>query len=249
MSKLGDAIRRSQRVEAAPMGFAAARPAPKATMLVGYIGTDAGSLEKAREAGAEVVLGRSASEISPSTAERLHSGAGATPLGLWGAIGSNGTADLHKNGVDFLVIDPETTPAATLLNEDLGYVLVLPEEPDELFLRSIEPLSFDALYLSSVPSPFTVAKQITLNRIATLARKPLACSVSPSSGTDDLQCLRAAGVALLLVEGDVAGVTQLKESVLSLPARRQRRDDRPVVSLPRGQVPAENDDDDDDGDP
>jgi hypothetical protein len=51
---------------------------------------------------------------------------------------------------------------------------------------------------------------------------------------------------LLLIEGAPEGITALKERVLSLPARRRNRDERPVVSLPRGQAPAAEDDDDDD---
>jgi len=246
MSKLADAIRRSQRVEAAPMGFGAARPTQKATMLIGYLSNGSTNVDKACEAGADFVLAKStAKEVTAAEAEALSAGATGAPAGIWGSVGA-ATADLQKSGLDFLVIDPEKTPAAALLNEELGYVLVLPDEPGELFLRSLEPLSLDAVYLNTIPSPFTVAKQIDLTRIASLARKPIVCSVKADIGKDDLQCLRAAGVALLLVEGDPLGVKRLKETVLSLPARRQRRDERPVVSLPRGQVPTENDDDDGD---
>jgi hypothetical protein len=245
MSRLADAIRRSQRVEAAPMGFGAARPAPKATMLVGYLSAGATNVDKALEAGADVVLVKSnAGSISAGDLEALKSGAAATPAGVWGSDGRSD--ELQKGGVDFLVVEPEKTPAAALLNEELGYVLVLPDDPDELLLRSLEPLSFDAVYLNSIPSPFTVAKQIALTRIASLTRKPIACSVKADQSKDDLQCLRAAGVALVLVEGDAAGVKQLKETMQALPPRRQRRDERPVVSLPRGQVPSDEDDDGDD---
>lgn len=245
MSKLADAIRRSQRIEAAPMGFGAARSTQKATMLVGYLSDGPANIDKAREAGADFILAKSnAKEVTAAEAQAWGAGAAGVPLGIWGAVSA--TAELHKKGLDFLVIEPEKTPAAALLNEELGYVLTLPAEPEEVFLRSLEPMGLDALYLSAVPSPFTVANQIDLTRIAALARKPLACSLRADIDKTDLQCLRVAGVVVLLVEGDPAGVKQLKETVLSLPPRRQRRDERAVVSLPRGQVPAENDDDGDD---
>ena len=246
MSKLADAIRRVQRTEAAPMGFGAARPAPKATMLVGHLSSATTDAGKAKEAGADIIISKSSSAaVSAGEAEALKTSAADTPAGIWGKVGGD-SAELQKGGIDFLVIDPETTPAAALLNEELGYVLVLPDEPEELFLRSIEPLSLDAIYLSNVPAPFTVTKQLVLVRISTLARKPLVCAVKADVSKEDLQCLRASGVALVLVEGDPAGIARVKETVLSLPARRQRRDDRPVVSLPRGQVPSENDDDGED---
>ena len=53
MSKLADAIKRSQRTESTPMGFGAARPAAKPSMLVGFLGA-AGDVVKARDAGADV---------------------------------------------------------------------------------------------------------------------------------------------------------------------------------------------------
>lgn len=230
MSKLADAIRRSQRIESAPMGFGAARATPKATMLVGAIASDAAAATKAREAGAEVVIVKDAAAVSGVTD---------VPAGVWGSSG---------DGADFLVIDPEKTPASELLNEDRGYVLILPDAPEELFLRSLDSLQLDAVYLEKVPSPLTVTRQIELGRISGLARKPLVCSVKADAGKEDLQCLRAAGVVLLLIDGAPEGIKQLKETVLSLPAKRQRREDRPGVSLPRSAAPAEHDHDEDDDD-
>jgi hypothetical protein len=245
MSKLADAIRRSQRVEAAPMGFGAARPAQKATMLVGYLSSSAADLEKAREAGADFLLVGAGGELSAGEIKALKTSAAGTPAGVWGSTSAS-SDEMQKGGVDFLVVEPDRTPASALLNEELGYILVLPDEPEELFLRSLEPLSFDAVYLNSIPSPFTVAKQIALTRIASLARKPIVCTVKADQSKEDLQCLRAAGVVLLVVEGDAASITQLRETVLSLPSRRPRREERPVVSLPRGKVAMDDDDDGDD---
>jgi hypothetical protein len=58
-------------------------------------------------------------------------------------------------------------------------------------------------------------------------------------------CLRAAGVVAVLTS--TSGVSALKESVAALPPRKARREERAVVSLPRGQA-ASNDHDDDDDD-
>jgi hypothetical protein len=245
MSKLTDAIRRSQRIESAPMGFGAARPAPKATMLVGYVSDDAAAADRGREAGAEVVLLRSvARAVVAGDVEKLD--AKSAPVGVWADFTNGAMAELQKAGVDFLVVNPDTTPAATLLNEDLGYVLVLPRDPDELLLRSLEPLSLDALLLADLPSPLTVTRQIELTRVSAFTHKPLICQVKPDVSTEELQCLRAAGCVLLLIEGATEGIGKLKEKVLSLPAKRRPRDDRPLVALPRGQAMPEGDDDDDD---
>src|SRR5262245_41592354 len=75
MAKLADAIRRSQRIESAPMGFGAARVAPKATMLVGAIVSNAAGVAKAREAGADLVVAKDD--------QSLVSGVTDIPAGAW----------------------------------------------------------------------------------------------------------------------------------------------------------------------
>lgn len=247
MSKLSDAIRRSQRIESVPMGFGAARPAQKATMLVGLVGGDSTVAAAAKEAGADIVLiDAGDADIASSDAERLHSSAAGVPLGVLGKLPATGVSELFAKGLDFAAFDPEKTPATALLDEDLGYVLKLPKEPDEIYLRSLEPLQIDALYLSELPATLTVARQIELGRISMFARKPIISQVSADTTNEELQCLRAAGVVVLLVDKP-ADVAKLKETVLALPAKRLRKDEsRPVVSLPRAAVAAVPDDDDDD---
>jgi hypothetical protein len=244
MSKLADAIRRSQRVDSAPMGFGAARPAAKASMLVGYFGP-AADIANGRDAGADFLLiDARGSNFSPDAAKAARDAAGDLPLGAWASVPDSAAATaLSKAGVDFLVVD-DSAPAAALLNEDLGYVLGLPQQPAETFLRSLEPLSLEALLLGDVPSPLTVAGQVELSRAGAIARRPLLCDVEASASADDLLCLRAAGVAGVMV--GAAGLAALKESVAALPPRRARREERAVVSLPRSQAAAEPDDDDDD---
>jgi hypothetical protein len=242
MSKLADAIRRSQRVESAPMGFGAAKPEPRPTMLVGYFGPE-GDVTKAREAGADFVLvdARNGS----IDAAKLREGAGDLPLGAWTTVPDSAAAKaLRGGGIDFLIV-AEDSPAAAVLDDDLGYVLALPSQPEEIFLRSLEPLSLEALLLHKIPSPLTISGQLELSRAASLAHRPMLCETAATASADDLQCLRAAGVAGVMI--DAAGLTQLKETVKSLPQRKARRDEqRAVVSLPRGQAAAAEEDDDDD---
>lgn len=229
------------------MGFGAARQAPKPSLLVAFLGP-ASAADAAQEAGADLILlDARGQDLKAADAKKARSAVDDMTLGVWAeAPGAEKAKELVDNGIDFLLFDPESTPAAALLQENLGFVLVLPRAPEELFLRSLEPLTLDAVFLDHVPSPLTVARQIEMNRIATLARKPLLCQVAPGASKEDLECLRAAGVVGLIVEGGVEGVTRLRETVASLSPRRQRREDRPVVSLPRGQAPPEADDDDDD---
>jgi hypothetical protein len=249
MSKLSDAIRRVQRIDAAPMGFGAARATAKATLLVGVM-TPAAGVKAAWEKGADIVIvDARTGTLSAADVKKAAEGNSQAPLGAWQANPSRElAAELQKAGLDFLLLSADATPAETLLVEDLGFVLALPEEPEELFLRALEGLNLDGLLLNRVPSPLTVAGQLDLNKISMLGRRPLVCEVPASASKSDLECLRAAGCAMVLVSSADA-VTAVKETVVSLPApRRPRREERPVVSLPRQQAPAEHDEDDDDDD-
>lgn len=247
MTKLADAIRRSQRIEAAPMGFGAARPATKPTMVVGAIAKASESLKAYQDAGVDlVVVDARPGTISDADAKKLAGDAGSLVLGLLaGGIDASQAEALKDAGFDFLVFDADSTPAAALLNEDLGFVLTLPSQPDELFLRSLESLSLDAVYLESLPSPLTVARQLDLNRIGLLAHKPLVCLTQAGVSAEDLRCLRAAGAGVVLATGAEAA-KGLKEAVAALPPRKTRREERRMVSLPIGAGGGHDDEDDDD---
>jgi hypothetical protein len=229
------------------MGFGAARATAKATMLVGVI-TPATGVKAAWEKGADIVIvDARTGTLSAADVKKAAEGNSQAPLGAWQSNpGRELAAELQKAGLDFLLLTADATPAETLLVEDLGFVLALPEEPEELFLRALEGLNLDGLLLNRVPSPLTVAGQLDLNKISMLGRRPLVCEVPASASKSDLECLRAAGCAMVLVPS-VDTVTAVKETVMSLPPpRRPRREERPVVSLPRQQAPAEPDEDDDD---
>jgi hypothetical protein len=241
MSKLGDAIRRSQRVEAAPMGFGAARPVQRPSMLVGFLGP-AGDVAAAKTAEADFLIVESAGEAPDGAV--LRTAAGDLPLAVASKIDSlDGAKSLQAAGVDALLVWDDTA-AAALLSEDLGYVLVLPASPDELYLRGIDSLNLEAVVLEKLPSPFTLGAQMQVSRIAGLAHKPLICLAPNGLNQEELQCLRSAGAVAVLT--GAAQVAALKQAVAAMPPRKQRRDERPVVSLPRGQVPSDNHDDDDD---
>src|SRR5438094_10154501 len=119
MSKLSDAIRRVQRVDAAPMGFGAARATAKATLLVGVV-TPAPAAKRAFEKGADIVIidARSGA-LSEADAKKAAEGNSVAPLGLWQSnLSREPAVALQKAGLDFILLSADTTPAETLLVED-----------------------------------------------------------------------------------------------------------------------------------
>ena len=216
------------------MGFGAAKTESRPTMLVGFFGAEA-QIAAARDAGADFILVDA--RDGKLDAAKAREAAGDLPLGAWTIVQDSAAAkELRESGVDFLLVGEES-PAASLLDEDLGYVLALPPQPEELFLRSLEQLPLEALMLHNIPSPLTVAGELELSRTGSLARRSMLCETAASASVDDLRCLRAAGVAGVMTQVD--GLAQLKETVQSLPPRRTRREERAVVSLPTGQAAAE----------
>ena len=246
MSKLADAIRRSQRVESAPMGFGAARPAAKPSMLVGFLGA-AGDVAKARDAGADFILVDALASLGAADAK-----AAARP-GRRPAPRRSGRPSPTPPTAKALREAGSTSSSSTRRHAGrraAGRRPGLRARPAraagrELFLRSLEPLSLEALLLGDMPSPLTVGAQVELSRVGALARKPLLCDTAAGASADDLQCLRAAGVVGCHGQRRWRREAQ-GDRRRAAAAHAAAATSAPVVSLPRGQAAAEADDDDDD---
>jgi len=80
---------------------------------------------------------------------------------------------------------------------------------DDTYLRVLESVALDAILLPDWKGPLTLKKQLELRRIAALARKPLLLPVELSVESGDLECLRDAGVSVLLLDGDMDALPAL----------------------------------------
>jgi hypothetical protein len=212
-------------------------------MLVGFFGP-AADVEAAKTAGADFLVVESIA--STPDAKALRTSAGDLALGVATKVETSDAAQaLQEGGVDAALVWDET-PAAALQADDLGYVLVLAASADEAYLRALDGLNLEAVLLEKLPSPLTVGAQMGVARISALGRKPLLCLVPGGMAEDELLSLRSAGAVGLMT--GAANIAALKEAVAALPAKKQRRDDRPVVALPRAGQAADHGHDDDDDD-
>lgn len=237
MSKLADRIRKTMRTEPAPIGFRAVRPAKTPQMLVAVLldrADDAGIM-RAVENGAGVVVVKG---VKPQDAAAAVKAAGEAACGIWpNDISPDSGTVLKEASADFLVFDAEATPAAALLEDKLGYVLTLNDAADDTYLRVLESVALDAVLLADWKGPLTLKAQVDLRRIAGLARKPLMLPVSMPIASADLECLRDAGVSVLLVDGSekkaLDGLPSLVKLIEDLPGPRRRREPSLEVLLPR----------------
>ncbi len=137
-------------------------------------------------------------------------------------------------GYDFVEFDPDTAAATALLDEDVGYVVGLPEGLGDQELRTFEGLQLDAIDVGQIEGALTVRRQLDLRRIFGTTRKPLMATVDADVSTAELQAIRDTNV-VAVVAGTPDGIERLRKTIDSLPERRRRKDgdDRPTPLVPR----------------
>ncbi len=250
MSKLADLIRRAAKSEPTSIGFGAGARKPAPTMLlIACIGErwSKGAAD-AQAADALLLTGR------PREQDLSEAGAAAGERPC-GGIASEADADalsrLRSAGLDFAVVSTQAS-ASALLEEDLGLVLHLRDDLPDVQLRALENRPLDALYLEQdAQHPLTIRRQLDLQRISGLARKPLLVPVRPNAEQHDLLSLRESGATLLALDlserGAPEALPRLRAVIDALPPRRKPRAEEREVSL-LGSARAASDDDDEDDD-
>lgn len=225
MSKLADKIRKAARLDAQPLGFVTARAAKEATMLLGGIAADARAAAELANHGADfVILTKAAASDGKS--------AGAPIAGA--LIEGDAEAKAFKDGgFDFVVFDPDKTSSTAVLEEEIGYVMIVPKDASDTDLRSIEAFQLDAIHVGEIKGTLTVRRQIELRRLFGLTRKPLLATVPAEISVPMLQALRDTNVIAVAVEG-AANIERLRKTIDALPPRARRKDEeRPTPLVPR----------------
>jgi len=250
MSKLANKIRKTTRMEPAPLGFgaAAARARPP-TLLLMMHGPASGVRPPANvaDSGLDALLLSLNPEKEGAEAARWAKAAGDLPCGVHvPAAASETVAVLKQAGIDFLAFEAESASADALLDTEMGYVLTLsgPDASGDTLLRAMADFSLDALWLPDWRGPLTVQSQLELRRVYLLTRTPLLLPVRADIGAGDLECLRDTGVVGVAVDGHEHGawdrLPALRKAIDGLPPpRTRRREERADAVLPaRTLVPA-----------
>lgn len=238
MSKLAERIRRAMRVDSPPMGFGAATRASNPSLLLAAL-LPSLSAEAAKEAvarGADTCL-FAASDFKDREVKEVVKALGEAPGGLHlRRLDGETAAHLAELGMDYAAFEPETALATTLLESDLGHVLSLEDDLPDIYLRTLEALPLDAIFLRHWKGPLTVRQQMELQRISGLARKPLIVPVAPQVTGPELQMLREAAVIAVALEGDgtasLDSLASLRKMIDELPPRRRHREERAEAILP-----------------
>jgi len=236
------------------MGFAAvshrAKP-PEMLISASIAAPDSDAATAAAKAGADLVLLESADLDSDAEKLKALTAALSIPCGLRVSKPSPGTAEAARAlGVDYLLIGDHDTPAAALVDEEIGFVLAVTEDASDSFLHVVGSTPFDALYGGEISQTLTLRRQLDLRRMAALARKPLLLDARDPVTSQDLECLRDSGVAALIIEvkgRSAPRVVALRQAIAAMAPRRKARSDRDSTALlPSVSRAGEGDDEEDD---
>ena len=249
MSKLSDQIRKSSRVEPAPIGFAAAaakKASPTMVCLVKLSKSEAGKAEEAAKKGADGVI---VEGLDAGKARDVVKKAGAAFVGAEVNGASRGDVSaLREAGADFVVFTLDSM-ADAMLEEKIGLVLSLNEDAEDTTLRLLGDLGLEALIVPGPGGKLSLKELLGFRRVAALAHTPLLVEVEADANADLLQALREAGVAGVIVDSSgIAKLEGLKERIAVLPARGKKKEERAEAMVPAsasGGGNHEHEDDDD----
>jgi ATP-dependent 26S proteasome regulatory subunit len=112
-------------------------------------------------------------------------------------------------------------------------------------VRALADFRLDAIYVGKIDA-LTVRRQIDLQRLFGITRKPLMADVSANTSVAEMRALRDANVVVVVTDG-ADNVEKLRKTIDELPPRTKRRDDeRPTPLVPSAAAAGGHDHDDDD---
>ncbi len=237
------------------MGFGAAARTPKtpAMALIGLISQNhkRGAARLARiEADGALLEGTNLDGKLADIVQAL----GPVPWGVKaaGEMDVERVKALTEKGCDFLVASPENVTVEAVKEDKPAFLLSLPAGAGDGFLRAIEDLPVDAVFLSLCPggSSLTLQDLITVGAARSMFDKYLIVGAPATVSPSELAGLRDMGVDAVAVDAGRSpekALKAIKESLLDLPRQRKARSERGGSALSGrvgGSTPYSDEDDD-----
>lgn len=225
MSKFVEMLEKTGDDPSKPLGFGAAKNVKKIPTILLIGQTSAADLEKnskLADAQTDAIL-----LIVPTSNESaLDSISGLLKDKLWGvrvgSVSEEQAASFKEKGCDFIVFDPENTAAAVLNDDELGKIIAINSELSEDEGQAIHMLAVDCALFTPNESvkPLTVQRLIDIEVIRGIVGKMFIMSSPADLGKSELEALRNAGVAGLVINLDAAeDIAKTREAIDSLPRR------------------------------
>lgn len=254
MSKLLDILDKAGQPAPRRMGFVSSStytPAPP-MVLVARLDASAGKSVAGAMEPADCLI------VKADGTEQAGAPDGLPDSGTWGVqmpeIKVEDVSGLGEKGSDFLVLDPESSPAALLNEENVTKVLSVSPSIEEAYLRILEDVPIDCLLIEhEADGELIISDLMTLRSILTAVSKPCLVRVRPGLTDGDLSALRHVGAMGVVVDvkskKDAGELPRLREAIDALPPREEE-EHRQVESLGphvgHSPTPPAHDDDPDD---
>ncbi len=232
MGRLGETLRRKQRSEGGRLGFGTPARERRRALLLGALGGGAEEAAAALAAGADFAI------VSAPDAESAVEAARGVE-GLLGAdvasLAAGSAPALREAGLDFVIADPQAS-AADVAGGEPGLVLAADEAWEEARLRALATLGLDAALVRAPVGALTLARRISLTRVAMLCGAPLLVAVEPDAASADLTALRDGGAGGVVVPAGTSAdaLARLIERIETVPPRKRarRRDEDGIALVP-----------------
>jgi hypothetical protein len=152
-----------------------------------------------------------------------------------------GAETLRKAGCDFVVTTLAGAVATAVDPEKMGHVVAVVDAIEDTTLRALGPLGLDGLYIEHTANAMSLAGQLELVRLSSLAGTPLIAAIGGNPTVGELRVLRDSGVAVVVApEGTTAdGLNTLAELLKAVPPPRKPRREGGEIALVPSVVGAE----------
>lgn len=250
MSKLVEKLRSIVETSASPLGFRTAARAAKSPPMLLIASLPKVDVELAAAFASGGVDAGLVPVANPSmevaTLKQFVKAMGEVPVGvLVESIAKSELEQLQETGCDFITFASKA-PLVILREEGIGKILKVESSLEEGVLRSINQLPVDAVLLGEEEESFITVQRLMLwQRFAALLHKPLLVTVPSGIAADDLQNLREAGVAGVVVPAEIKQLgerlAELRRAIDTLPPLTKRKPGKATALLPRlsGEMVAE----------
>ena len=238
MSSFIDLLSKVGERAPSPMGFGASKRGDQEAPAIALIGRiTSGALEADPElasADVDALL----VDIGKATKKAIGAVSKAAGDRLWG-VQANGLTDeqlaqLKEAGCDFIILEPASSPASILDDEDIGKFIPVDADLEEGVARAMHDLPIDgAVFGVEEMLPLTVQKLIDLQLVRGLVAGPFLATVPLDIGRGDLISLRTAdvnGLVLSLTNADE--IVTLRKAIADLPRRKNGPSNSSMALVP-----------------
>jgi hypothetical protein len=238
MSKFVDKLQSLSKSSTTPIGFhpsASESKSPAMLLIAGLSGTLVKEVKIVADVNTDAGLILSEGP-SAKVVKQMVEAVGDIPLGVFvKGMSEEKINELASLGCDFVVFDIRI-PAAVLHKKEVGKFLMIEPSLDQGFVRAINSLEVDGVFISSRDGDSFVAVEhlLVCRRFVELLEKPVIMALPSLVTKAELTSLWQAGVDGIVAPPaqSVEALAELKKMIGDLPGRARGRRAKAGVRLP-----------------